>query len=178
MELYELLFMLVAVVSLTLYAVTIVIKYGVQTSLSRSFYTIEENSKNPNNKWWFSLALLLFAFPMIVIGVEVTPLFFLAGAAVLFVAAAPAFKSTKLQHDVHIAGAVIGGAASLLAFITAASARSGGESIILWATAFLLAAGMGALKLYKVKNLTWWVEGVIFYVSWLGLFILKFVENA
>lgn len=166
MEDYQFFLLVISLLSFIAYFASISLKYGIQTSISTSFYTIEKHArkagKNPNRKWWFSAALFCFAFPIIIVGVELQPIFFFAGAAIIFVAAAPAFKSTHLQERVHIVSAVGGISLAVLGFLAMGTTLS-------YIVAGCLLLGMGAMKYYAIENLTWWVETYAFMVTWLGL---------
>jgi len=77
------------------------IKYGVQRSISDSYYRLPKNLQP-----LFTLFCWGFAFPAIIIGVDLTDnfLMFLAGAGICFVGAAAQFKE-ELTKGVHMIGA-------------------------------------------------------------------------
>lgn len=145
----------------TAYILFVVKKYGIQKSVSNSYYKLPENKR-----WIFTIALWSFAFPAIVLGVEHSGLAFLAGAGIMFVGAAPAFKLHKMEEQVHVAGAlagVIGGIAFML--VTG-----------LWQVALATLALMGVVMLVpKLKeNKTWWLELAAFYGYAVAVGILNF----
>lgn len=83
-----------------LYVGFIWLRYGIQPSISESYYVLP-------NKWKFLFTLFCwgFAVPAIIIGN--TLLMFLAGSAIAFVGAAAAFKE-KMTREVHLIGAYSG----------------------------------------------------------------------
>ena len=83
-----------------IYVSFIWIKYGIQPSISESYYVLPD-------KWKFLFTLFCwgFAVPAIILGN--TLLMFLAGSAIAFVGAAAAFKD-KMTREVHLIGAYSG----------------------------------------------------------------------
>lgn len=84
-------------------------KYGVQTSISQSYYVLPKNIQ-----FLMTFFCWGFAFPAMILGSS--GLMFLAGAGIAFVGAAAAFQET-MTHEVHMIGAGVGVAASQLAII-------------------------------------------------------------
>lgn len=82
----------------------ILIKYGVLSSISDSWYVLPKKQQP-----LFTLFCWGFAMPALIIGVELTDnfLMFLAGSGICFVGAAAAFKET-LTKSVHYGGAYVG----------------------------------------------------------------------
>jgi hypothetical protein len=127
------------------YTLLIASIYGIQTSVSESYYKLPRNLQ-----WLFTIATWAYAIPAIIIGLELTDngLVFLSGAAICFVGASPAFKSLGLEADVHLVGAVVGVLAMQLFLLVTG---------LWWITvAFIIISIITALT--KTKNLTWWVE--------------------
>jgi hypothetical protein len=87
------------------------LKYGIQKSISASYYALPE-------KWRFLFTLFCwgFAFPAIIVGVEVTPLMFFAGAGICFVGAAAQIND-KWVYKIHMTAAISGIIFSQLAII-------------------------------------------------------------
>lgn len=127
------------------YTLFISFKYGIQTSVSESYYRLPRNLQ-----WLFTIATWAYAIPAIIIGLELTDngLVFLSGTAICFVGASPAFKSMGLEADVHLIGAVVGIIAMQLFLLV----------IGLWwiTVAFIIITTITALT--RTKNITWWVE--------------------
>lgn len=132
------------------YVLGITLRYGVQTSISESYYRLPRNLQ-----WLFTIATWGYAFPAIIIGVPYSGLAFLAGSGICFVGASPAFKSLGLENIVHMVGAGIGVTASQL-FI----------SLVLgqwWITlCFVLLSGLCYLIPKMKTNILWWVEILAF----------------
>jgi hypothetical protein len=86
------------------YVLFIWLKYGVQKSISDSYYILPKNIN-----FLFTLFCWGFAFPAVIIGVGLTNnfLMFLAGGGICFVGAAAAFKQ-ELTKTVHMIGAYSG----------------------------------------------------------------------
>lgn len=146
------------------YTGLIAIKYGIQPSVSESYYKLPRNWQ-----WLFTIATFGYAILAMIIGLDLTGngLVFLAGAAIGFVGSAPAFHDLGLERTVHMVGAFVG-ILSAQAFI----------SIILgfwWITLGLvvLSAIFYCFKKTRV-NIIWWVEIVSFVSIYLSYFILLF----
>ena len=83
----------------------ITLRYGIQTSVSESYYRLPRNWQ-----WVFTIITWAYALPAMIIGLDLTAngLVFLSGIGIAFVGAAPAFKSLKLERAVHTVGALVG----------------------------------------------------------------------
>ena len=84
-------------------------KYGVQTSISQSYYVLPEKLRPLMTFFCWG-----FALPAIILGSS--GVMFLAGAGICFVGAAAAFQE-EMTHEVHMIGAGVGVLASQLAII-------------------------------------------------------------
>jgi hypothetical protein len=129
------------------------IKYGVQRSISDSYYRLPKNLQP-----LFTLFCWGFAFPAIIIGVDLTDnfLMFLAGAGICFVGAAAQFKE-ELTKGVHMIGAYGGVLFSQLAI--AINFHMYYMNVIF----ILLAILFEVLGYYKImKNKIWWQEILAF----------------
>lgn len=78
------------------------LKYGIQKSISASYYALPDNLKI-----LFTLFCWGFAFPAIIAGVETTSLMFFAGAGICFVGAAAQIKD-KWVYKIHMTAAISG----------------------------------------------------------------------
>jgi len=138
-----------------IYIFFVVKRYGVQNSISESWYTI-----GPRFEWMFTI---IFCF-----GIGILTLFhgsmwfFLSGGFLCFVGAATQFKSDKWTRGIHNLGAV-----GAITFALIGLAVTG----IWWPFIPVVA---GAVVLSKVKNGTWWIEFVAFF-SILGGLIQKYL---
>lgn len=160
MELYQSILFGISFVVFLVYFLWVYFNYGIQSSISNSFYIVwKQHPDNPNKRWWFTAALWGFSFPLAVIGVEAHPLFFLAAALIIFVGAAPAFKSTRTQNLVHMVGAIGGISAAIVAFALLGQILTVG----------IIGIPIIAVSSIQVKNTTWWVETIAFIGTWIGL---------
>jgi hypothetical protein len=143
------------VVSFVLYVGFIWIKYGIQKSISDSYYRLPEDDKS-----LFTLFCWWFAVPAIILGDNL--LMFLAGSGIVFVGAAAAFKQNEMQHWVHLVGAY---SAILL------------SQIAIWVKYDLLYVNIifvvssVILLFLNVKNKIWWIEILAFTTICLALLI-------
>jgi len=92
------------------YMAFILIKFGKLPSFSDSWYYLSDKTK-----WLFTFFCWTFAFPAIIIGLQLSigsPYQFLAalsGAGILFVGASPDFKAKdKMDRKVHYISALVG----------------------------------------------------------------------
>lgn len=126
-------------------------KYGIQESISHSYYVLPRNLK-----FLFTLWCWAYALPAIIIAS--TPLMFFAGAGICFVGAAAAYKE-KMTEAVHIVGAVTGIIFSQLSIIL---------DFHMWYITVAYAAIALPLALTRFSknnicpNRTWWVEILAF----------------
>ena len=138
-----------------IYTFFVMKRYGVQNSISESWYTI-----GPRFEWMFTI---IFCF-----GIGVLTLFhgslwfFLSGGFLCFVGAATEFKKWNLTKWVHNIGAV-----GCITFGLIGLAVTG----IWWPFIPVVAS---AVVLSKAKNGTWWIETVAFF-SILGGLIQKYL---
>ena len=152
---------IIMLTAFTTYILFVVKKYGIQESVSNSYYKLPEKQR-----WVFTIALWMFAFPAIVLGVEHSGLAFLAGAGICFVGAAPAFRGDKMEESVHVAGALTGVIGGILFMVVTG----------LWWMALItvtLIAIASFCKPFK-QNKTWWNELIAFYCYAVAIGILIF----
>lgn len=150
-------YLLISFIIFTLYVGLVTLKFGVLKSVSDSYYSIKR-------KYLFTLALWGFALPAIIAanlnGVTLPGvLMFLAGSGICFVGAAPEFR-LKLDGDVHVIAAVSGvvlGMASIWLFGY-------------WYISVLFAVASLVIR-FTLKNYTWYIEVLAFYLIMLGLLL-------
>lgn len=94
------------------YLAYIVYKYGVQTSISDSYYRLPKKIN-----YLFTLFCWGYAIPAMMIGTSVSPLMFLAGAGICFVGAAPNFRGIKQENRTHMISAMVAVLASQIAIL-------------------------------------------------------------
>ena len=142
----ELIIFLVMITVFVSYVTFIWIKYGVQKSISDSYYRL------PTRKQFlFVFFCWGFAIPAMILGN--CALMFLAGVFICFVGAAAAFKGDKMTEWVHVVGAYGGVLLSQLAIWIIYD---------MWYITVLFIVLSGLLYILKVKNKTWWVEIIAF----------------
>ena len=152
------------------YVAFIWIRYGVQKSISDSFYRLIEDPKMPNalGQSLFTLFCWGFAFPAIIIGVDLTDnvLMFLAGSGICFVGAAAAFKGDKMTHNVHMIGAYSGVVFSQLAIAFL-------FKMYYVNIAFILIAVLAQVFRKKLNNNHVWWQEIAAFVSMLYVYAVK-----
>ena len=120
-------------------------KYGIQKSISESYYVLPENLN-----WLFVGFCWLFAFPAMILGSSY--LMTLAGAGIVFVGAAAAMH-TFPTRGVHLTGAVGGMILGCLAMIF---------QYHMWYMVVGVAIAILLALLFDKKHLMWWAELAIF----------------
>jgi len=150
----ELILLSISAVIFVSYITFIVAKYGVQPSISASYYCLPRNFN-----FVFTLFIGGFIFPILF--VATTGLLIFAGAFIMVIGAAQDFLNDT-QRKVHYysaaAGITLGMASMIIDYhiwiIPAAS-------IFLSALVFFL----------KLKNTTWWIEHLVFIGILSSLFV-------
>lgn len=151
---YQFYFWLFSMIVFVAYNAYIIIKYGMQDSVSATYYNL-----SLRDRWLFSLFIWGFALPLGIAGS--TPLM-VAGAMVLcFVGSAPAFRNDKMELDVHMAG-TIGGIA--LAFASLLFEHK------YWFLVVIFAAGSVYIR-YKWKHYTLYVEWLAYLLIAVGVLL-------
>ena len=120
-------------------------KYGVQKSISESYYVLPKKQN-----WMFVAFTWLFAFPAMILGNSLLMMF--AGGGIVFVGAAAAMHRFPTRA-VHLTGAVGGMILASIAMVT---------QFHMW---FLIPAILVAMLLAFLldkKSLMWWAEVAIF----------------
>jgi hypothetical protein len=143
--------LLISLLIFTAYNLYVYSLVGILKSVSASYYFIK-------SKPLFTFVLWGFALPVIIAGDSVW--FFLAGAGICFVGAAPNYKM-KLEGDVHYAAALSGIVFGLIGLVDKG----------LWYVALPTALLIVAIN--WIKNHTYWQELIAFYVIVITLLIIK-----
>jgi len=191
-------YLILSITVFTAYFIYIVVVYGVQKSISESYYRLIEDKNIKGllfilTLWCFSITVSISASNVLI---------FFAAAAICFTGTAPAFRSGKMEEKVHTIGAMSGvvlGYAYLLvnwqlyiiipslllcAIITTVQTKR-----IKQAKQYLEKyGGINALHIFphyysverneneQIVNITykdtyiWWVETIAFYSICLGVF--------
>ena len=127
------------------YVLFIWIKYGVQKSISESYYVLPKKWN-----WLFVAFCWLFAFPAMILGDSYWMLF--AGGGIVFVGAAAAMH-TLPTRTVHLIGAIGGMILGCLAMIF---------QYHMWYVVPAIAVLMLIAALLDKKHAMWWTEIIIF----------------
>jgi len=140
---YKLISYIIMLIVFISYVSFIWFKYGIQKSISASYYVLPKNLR-----LLFTLFCWGFAVPVIIAGVETTPLMFFAGAGICFVGAAGEIKD-KWVFKIHMTAAVSGIVFSQLAILF------GYHMIYVNIASLILAI---AFFLLSKKHYFWWIE--------------------
>lgn len=140
-------------VTFVTYVGYIIYNFGIQPSISESYYRLAQNKK-----MLFTLFCYGIAFPAMMLGVilATSMLMFLAGACIALVGATSRFKSA-ITKEFHIMGAILGIGFAMLSIIF---------DFHMWyvAVAFLLSTAFILLfhkRIFNDNNL-WWIEKAAF----------------
>jgi hypothetical protein len=147
------------------YVAFIWIKYGVQPSISDSYYKLPEKEKI-----LFTLFCWGFAFPAIIIGsvMSNTPIMFFAGSGILLVGAKPDFRNGDRLF--HLIAAYVAVALSQLSIAV--------DFHMYWLNiSFVTIAGTLFLIKKFISNHVWWAEIVAFLSICVALGIETFVKH-
>jgi hypothetical protein len=128
-------------------------RWGVKKSISVTFY--EHEKRFAWYMWCF-----LYAAPMLIFA---HGLMFLSFAGIVIVGVAPDFRGSRIQGDVHVAGAYTAIIAAFLFLVLQG----------VWVPAGLMALFALAAKLANLRNLTTWVEIAAYYLVIIGLWTLS-----
>jgi hypothetical protein len=138
----------------TYYVIYIWSRYGVQPSISDSWYTVDKGKK-----WMFPLLFCFVVGFLNVFHADLHPLFFFSGAGLCFTGVAAAFKDEKMTKNVHYIGATAAVGFSMIGLYL---------SHVQWPIA-LEAALIFSINLHEIKNKLWWIEVTSFYFILGGL---------
>ena len=133
-------------------------------SISQSYYEFKERYEK-KWAWVFSVALLLFAIPIMIAGLSKTAgntfqfLAFIAPAGIIFTAVAPRFKE-DLEKDVHYRGALTGIVAGMLGILFMMHFHY---------IAFFGMVGIALFGWLNIKNQLYWLEVLVFYLYAISL---------
>lgn len=151
---------LVSFLIITFYLIWIVWRYGVQASISQTYYKIK-------HKPLFSFVLMFTAFPLIIL--SSTALMFLGGSALFFVATAPAFMDDRHTKDVHLYSAYAAVLFTTLSIIIDYNMWYMTLPLVILALAIVF-------KVVKISNRIWWMEIIAFIQVYLTLLISKILQ--
>lgn len=151
---------LFSILVFTAYLIFIIIKYGIQPSISQSYYKLKR-------KWLFSVVMSSTGLPIITLSLlqdnfwfaEIS--LFAAGLSLILVGIAPAFRYNKIEEILH----------SIFAF---GSVAFGYSALMFYDIASISLTFFSALICYywmkrKTDNYVWLSECVAFYMICVGL---------
>ena len=174
----------ISILPIMLYVVFIWHKFGIQKSISESYYRLTFKQKP-----LFFFALLSTAILMIFSAINLHPdnllaniVIFLAGAGIGYTAAAIAFKDSKIQGTIHVYGALAG---YILGYIHILI-TCGFDSVY-----FVVPSGLVMFTAYKLgenkvrklengwflhyrnpnNNYIWWFEIIGLVTIWIGVIL-------
>ena len=138
-------FIMIAV--LVSYVAVIWVKYGIQTSVSESYYVLPYN-------WKFLFTLFCWGFSLPLAVSCDTLLMFIAAGGFMFVGAAAAYKE-QTSRMVHLVAAFVGiGLSQASIFV----------DMHMWYVNIAFVSSALLLVTLKIKNVLWWVE-ILAFVS-------------
>lgn len=156
--------LLISFLILLTYVVSIIAMFGIPSSLSDSFYLLQNKYPNKNRKWLFTLLCFAISFTILIPWIDISNeslqlLPFLSTAGLAFVGVAPHFKS--YEKKIHETGALMCAICSQLWCVLSG----------LWYTPIIGLSAMGIPALKQKKNYTFYAEMAAFLSTYLGLFI-------
>lgn len=137
----------------------VIFKYGIQDSISESYYCLPKKYK-----FIFTLFCWGFAVPAIIIGS--TALMFFAGVGILFVGTAAAFKE-KMTYEVHMTGAILSICCSQISLFI-------DFGIYYLLPIFVISSLIILLLRKKITKYFWWIELLAFGITIIGIGIKLF----
>lgn len=143
--------------------------FGVPKSLSMTFYLFQEKKK-----WariFFPIMMISTAFLLLPAWLEISALSslqflaFLAAAGILFVGAAPAFKSSNLENTVHMTSAIV---AAIFAILWVVLVSKLWWVILVWSAI----TGLIMLVTKTVKSsYIYWLETIAFMSTFTSILV-------
>ena len=135
-----------------LYISIIVFKYGLQESISDSYYVL-----NNNHKFIFTLFIWFTIIPLMLILPK--PFLLLSGVCISFVGASPNFK-VEFEKKVHFSSAITG----IVFFILSMYFDFKELFLSLFTVSFII-----VMYLFKIKNKVWWIEILCFLLIYYNI---------
>lgn len=175
--------LILAIIAITIFLVyngIAIYKFGIPYSLSNTFYLYNKEKRNLGYVFtgmMFALAACLFpAWLQLSDSFSswshyLTPIAFLAGSAIAFVGAAPAFRSSKMEDVVHSISAGIAAATALIWDVVVC--YKFGLAVL--AGSVLLVGGLAHwTKTYK-SGMMYWLEMIAFLTTFITIMIALLV---
>lgn len=143
--------------------------FGVPKSLSMTFYLFQEKKKW--TRIFFPIMMISTAFLLLPAWLEISALgslqflAFLAAAGIMFVGAAPAFKSSDLENTVHMTSAIV---AAIFALLWVVLVSKLWWVILIW----LAILGLIMLVTKTVKSsYIYWLETIAFMSTFTSILV-------
>ena len=146
---------LLGLIPFLIYTIGVMVKWGVQPSISKSYYCHEDKLL-----WW--AFIIAFSLPvMIEAANQNATLMWIAGGCSWFVGASPDFLrmlagGKSNEYTVHMIAAY---ALVLFAILGI------GIDLGMWTFAVIIFAVIAGLKLFKIPNDIWWIEVVAMFAA-------------
>jgi hypothetical protein len=146
------------------YLIWIVVRFGIQPSISDSFYALREQyGESSLIPWLFWLFLINISWPLFLL-LQFNGFAFFAMAGIILVGAAAQFRRGKSTEIPHVVGAV-GGIA--LAFLSIGFVF--GAWAWIWLPAYIMVVGI--LNIVRITNYDWWIEVMAFIMIVIALMV-------
>lgn len=136
------------------YVAFIAYRYGIQRSVSHSYYLIK-------HQWLFTVVMWIVGICQC-FHADLHPLFFLSGAGLCFLGAANAFNDLRMTYRAHLVGTVTAIVAGIVAFLFLLP-----SPIV---AANLLITIPIAIYFFVKKTWVWWLE--CYYVLVFSIFLM------
>lgn len=165
----------ISLVIFLIYNILIGSKFGIPRTLSQSYYVLEDYKKGLG--WMFTIMMWIISWLLLPGWLEVSELIstwsiylrvlpFITIAGLLFVGAAPAFRSIGLEPIVHEVSAKVAAVAALIWCL-----------VVCWKIMYVPIAVMGIVALIAWLTKTWksasgyWVEMLCFYPTFITIIV-------
>jgi len=149
--------LIISLLIFTAYVVFIAEKYGVQKSISMSYYSLPEN-----RRWIFVLFIIGFNAPIVMLCSAGIPIMAVSAWMVMVVGSTCNFASKKWVKVLHMIGAVGGIVLANVGIIL---------ELHLWYITVILALAVGIRAIFNRDSLIWDVEILSFGAIWVALFL-------
>jgi len=165
MEQYQLIAYIVSILSISSFLTFIIIRYGIQESISASYYSLKKDKKVKG--LIFTLSLWIFGIATSI--AASVPLIVIAVMGIVAVGSAAAFRESEMTLRTHMIGAF---SSTGFAFLGIIVHFNQWELVVL----ALIGGAIGLLKKDKetkkityVKNYVWWSEKIVMATSLIGI---------
>jgi hypothetical protein len=144
---------IISIIVFVTYISFVGLKYGIQKSMSASYYIVKPNILFTLFCWGFSLPFMIYAGP-------IHPIFFFAGAGICFTGAASDFLGDELTQKVHMASAFSAVILGMIGLVLTG---------LWWMVGIFVVYGLAVMLFANYK--IWWIEVLAFVVILIGVMI-------